>query len=411
MNNALEVFRHRDYSLLWVILIASGIGSWLRILGSAQWLLDHTNSAWLVGAIGLVQLVVQTPALLWGGTLADRIDRKKLMAASHLTSFGVLAALAALELTDQLTPAWVYLGIALTAMSQVVASPARSALIPIIMPERLLLPAASIDTASMNAGAIIGPLVFAGVAATVGLDAVFLLGGILFLLAALPPLALRVEGYAQRPGEDDASGDAPDSTWQRTRDGVRYTAKHPILPGLFLLDIGITVVSFYRDILPVLALGLFAGGAAVSGMLGAANSIGAVVGSLVAMLFVAYRAKGMLVLYASLAYGVFLLGFGLASSLWVGLLMIALVGGADAVTVAVRHTTVMLTTPDDMRGRAFSLMHLAAASANNLGTLWIGFFAGLLGAQGALLLGAVLAMIATCAIGYFWQPIRTFRSG
>ena len=409
MNNALEVFRHRDYSLLWVILITSGMGSWLRILGTAQWLLDQTNSAWLVGAIGLVQLIVQTPALLWGGTLADRIDRKKLIAASHITSFAVLAALAGLELTDQLTPGWVYLGIALTAMSQVVASPARSALIPIIMPERLLLPAASIDTASMNAGAIIGPLIFAGVAATIGLDAVFLLGGILFLLAALPALLLTVEGYAQSDDEAGA-GKAAESTWAQTREGIRYTARHPILPGLFLLDIGITVVSFYRDILPVLALGLFAGGAAVSGMLGAANSVGAVVGSFAAMLFVAYRAKGMLVLYASLAYAVFLLGFGLSSSLWIGLLMIALVGGADAVTVAVRHTTVMLTTPDDMRGRAFSLMHLAAASANNLGTLWIGFFAGLLGAQGALLLGAVLAMVATCAIGYLWQPIRTFRS-
>ena len=92
--------------------------------------------------------------------------------------------------------------------------------------------------------------------------------------------------------------------------------------------------------MPVLALGLFAGGAAVSGYLGAANSVGAVVGSFAALLFVAYRAKGMLVLYASLAYAIFLFAFGLAESLWFGLIMIALLGAADAVTVAVRHTTV-----------------------------------------------------------------------
>ena len=78
-----SIFLYRDYTLLWVILMASSIGSWLRILGTAQWLLGDTNSAWLVGVIGFVQLVVQTPALLWGGALADRLDRKQLMVLSH----------------------------------------------------------------------------------------------------------------------------------------------------------------------------------------------------------------------------------------------------------------------------------------------------------------------------------------
>ncbi|MEM7079734.1 MAG: MFS transporter [Pseudomonadota bacterium] len=401
------MFRYRDFTLLWVILITSGIGSWLRILGTAQWLLDHTNSAWLVGVIGLVQLVVQTPALLFGGTLADKVDRKRLMLFSHSITAGVLFLLALLHVTDQLTPAWVYAGIALTAMSHVFASPARSALIPVVMPERLLLPATSIDTASLNTGAILGPLIFAAVATSVGLDAVLFLGGALFVLAALVPLFLQVPGRAEQD-VDAAENDR--STLQQTGEGIRYVARHPILPGLFLLDIGITVVSFYRDILPVLALGLFAGGAAVSGYLGAANSIGAVVGAFAAMLFVAYRAKGMLVLYASLAYGVFLFGFGLAPSLWFGIAMIALLGAADAVTVAVRNTTVMLTTPDHMRGRAFSLMFLAAYTANNLGTIWVGFWAGWIGATNSMLLGAVLAVVATLGIGVLWRPIRTFRS-
>ena len=132
------------------------------------------------------------------------------------------------------------------------------------------------------------------------------------------------------------------------------------------------MASFYREILPVLALGLFAGGASATGILGAANSTGAIVGSFVALLLVGFRAKGMLVLYASLAYGVILFAFGTASTLWMGAIAIALLGAADAVTVAVRQTTVMLTTPDHMRGRAFALMILAAQTANNVGTIWAG---------------------------------------
>ena len=402
-RSSLAIFLYRDYTLLWVILMASSIGSWLRILGTAQWLLEDTNSAWLVGVIGFVQLVVQTPALLWGGALADRLDRKQLMVLSHaLTSISLLG-LGWLLFVEQLTTTWVYLGIAVTAMSHVFASPSRAALIPVVLPERLLLPAASMDTASQNTAAVIGPLIFAAVAATAGLDVVLILGGVLFFVASMTPLLIKVRGKVEQEKRES-------TVWQETREGLSYTAKHPILPGLFLLDAGITVVSFYRDILPVLALGLFAGGAAVSGYLGAANSVGAVVGSFAALLFVAYRAKGMLVLYASLAYAIFLFAFGLAESLWFGLIMIALLGAADAVTVAVRHTTVMLTTPDEMRGRAFSLMFLAAYTANNLGTIWVGFWAGLIGAANSMLLGAILAVVATLLIGYYWQPIRSFRS-
>ena len=70
----------------------------------------------------------------------------------------------------------------------------------------------------------------------------------------------------------------------------------------------------------------------------------------------------------------------------------------------------MLTTPDAMRGRAFSLMILAAQTANNLGTLWIGFFAGWLGARESMLLGAILAFLATLAIGLLWPPLRAYRA-
>ena len=93
-----------------------------------------------------------------------------------------------------------------------------------------------------------------------------------------------------------------------------------------------------------------------------------------------------------------------------GMLMIGLLGAADAVTVAVRQTTIMLTTPDEMRGRAFSLMILAAQTANNIGTIWVGFWVGAIGAGNTMLLGGFISILATGLIYKFWQPIRAFRS-
>jgi predicted MFS family arabinose efflux permease len=283
-------------------------------------------------------------------------------------------------------------------------------MLPIIIPKEKLMLAASTDTASFNIAAIVGPLLFALIATQLGLTAVFLTAGILALLSSLIPWLIRAEGRATRDPAAGAADAARPSAVAETVEGFRYVAGHPILPGLYLLDAGITVATFYREILPVLALGLFAGGASATGMLGAANSAGAIVGALVALAFVAYRAKGMLVLYASLAYGTIMIAFALADRLWLGLVLIAALGAADAVTVAVRQTTVMLTTPDHMRGRAFSLMVLAAQSANNIGTIWVGAMAGAIGASQTMLLGGAISIVATLIIAALWRPIRSFRS-
>lgn len=400
-----EAFRHRDYRLLWLIMVSASIVVWMRILGTAQWLLDETGSATLVGMIGVVQLLVQIPALLWGGTLADRIDRKRVMFLANTTTSVALITLGVMNLSGLLTPLMVYVGIALTAASQMLYSPARSAMVPIVIPKKDLMLAASTDTASQNAAAIAGPLLFAAIAISAGLSTLFICAGLIAIVSAFTPLLIRAKGLAD--GHDEG---AAQSTVAQTREGFRYVSKHPILPGLFLLDFGITTASFYREILPVLALGMFAGGASATGALGAANSAGAIAGSFLALLLVGFRAKGMLVLYASFAYGFILFGFGTASSLWMGLLMIAALGAADAVTVAVRQTTVMLTTPDHMRGRAFALMILAAQTANNIGTIWVGVWAGAIGASNTMVLGAVISIVATALIWRFWKPIREFRS-
>ena len=398
-------FHYRDYRVLWLALVSATMVMWMRILSTAQWLFDETGSAVLVGFIGMVQLVVQIPALLWGGTLADRMDRKRLMALANGLTCAVMLALGLLDTADVLSPAMVYAGIAVTAFSQMLASPARSALVAVVVPRRHLLLAASTDTASQNAAAIAGPLLFAAVVAAFDIATAFFAAAAVSLVALVTPLLVRARGVT------DGHGDGPHpSTLRQTLDGMRYVAKHPILPGLFLLDTGITVASFYREILPVLALGLFAGGASATGLLGAANSAGAIAGSFLALLLVGYKAKGMLVLYASLAYGFILFGFGTANTLWLGALLIAALGAADAVTVAVRHATVMLTTPDQMRGRAFALMILAAQTANNVGTIWVGAWAGAIGAANTMLLGGVISVALTLLIWGVWRPIRTFRS-
>ena len=398
-------FRYRDYRLLWFLTMAGSIASWMRILGTAQWLLEETGSAAMVGVIGIVQLVIQIPTTLWSGTLADRIDRKQLLIVSYGLTLLTLLALAILNESGWLNPGLVYLGVALLSASSMLVGPARTALIPVIFPEKDLMLATSTDTATHNIAAIIGPLIFALVASSFDLTAVFVVAGLFSGLAFLMPLFISVGGRAEK-----SITEASSSQFEQTIEGFRFLKNHPLLPGLYLLDIGITTSSFYREVLPVLALGLFAGGAAATGALGAANSAGAILGSLFVLLLVRVRSKGMLVLYASFAYGVFLFGFGSVNNLVLGMILIGLLGAADAVTVAVRTATVMLTTPDHMRGRAFSLLFLTASTANNVGTIWVGFWASSIGAANTMIMAGFISIGATALIWLFWRPIREFRS-
>ena len=399
-----NTFKYRDYRILWVVLMTGGVASWLRILGFSQWLLDETGSPFLVGLIGIVQLVVQLPSTLWAGTLADRNDRKVILAAAHGITFIVLALVAAVNSSNLLTPGFIYLAIAIASGAQTLGGPSRAALIPGVFPEKEIMAAASTDTASQNLAAIIGPLLFAFVAVNWGLTAVFFTCAILCLPGSFGPFLLAVSG------ETDKKSKLRKSQVSETLEGLSYVRKHPILPGLFLLDAAITTSSFYREILPVIALGLFAAGASGTGLLGSANSAGAIIGGIAVLALTRVQAKGLIVLWASLAYGLFLLAFGLTSSLITGMILIALLGAADSVTVAVRVTTVMLTTPDKMRGRAFSLMYVAAQTSNNIGTIWVGFWAGVIGASSTMVMGGIISIVMTLLVLLLWEPIRKYRS-
>jgi predicted MFS family arabinose efflux permease len=204
-------------------------------------------------------------------------------------------------------------------------------------------------------------------------------------------------------------GVASGSMMRSIVDGFTFVRHHPILPGLFLLDAGITVVSFYRQVLPAIARGLFNGGAGATGVLTSANSAGAVAGSFLVLGLVNYRAKGMMVLYATIAYSLLLFAFGSASSLLVGAIVIAGLGAADAVSVTLRQSTVQLTTPDHLRGRTLSFTTLAAQTANNIGTIWVGFMSAWIGEGKTMVLGGVLSLIATLVIWRTVSAIRNYR--
>jgi len=393
--------RFRDYSLLWAATISQVTASQIRFLAIPQWLLEETGSPAQVGLIGLVQLFVQGIAVVWGGTIADRFDRRYIMAAANFATFVALGLLWLANMSDVLKVWHVYAAIAFLSASWALASPARASLTPKVVPLKYLSVAVTADVAAQNAGWISGSLLFVLIALTADVSASFALATVVAGISSLLPLFIKANGKVEEA--------ATLSPLRSALQGFHFVRKHRILPGLFALDWGITVVSFYREILPVLATGLFAGGAFATGVLGWTSSSGALIGSILALLLAKARPKGWIVLGATFTYAILLIGLGASDWLWLGAFFVGALAAADSITVVARQTTVQLTTPDHLRGRAFAFMVLAAQTANNLGILWIGFFSERFGVEDTMYMGGALAMIATLLIAFLNKPIREYR--
>ena len=398
-----RLFAIRDYRVLWTAALCMIIAQQIRFIAIPQWFLDQTgaDSFTEVAIIGAVQLPIQAFAVLYGGALADRFDRRWLMAGANLAvlTILILVAAAATAAVLEFWQAWVALG-ALGGLATFVA-PARATITPRVVPPRYLSAAVTLDTSTQMVGWITGGVIVTVLA--LALDAV----GMLWVAAgfaavsAVMPMLIKTSARAVS---------ARQSTVRMVIDGARYVVRHPILPGLFILDWGITVISYYREILPLIATGLFMAGVGAAGALGTVNAVGSACGMLLALFLVNYRAKGIMVLAASAVYAVLLFALGAAPWLWAGMIVIAMLGAADAVTVAVRQVTVHLTTPDEMRGRAFSVMVLMAQTANNLGIIWVGFWGDEIGVDNTYFMGGAIGLGATLLIGLLWRSISRYRA-
>ncbi len=398
-----SLFAIRDYRVLWLAALCMIISQMIRFVAIPQWFVDQTGgeSFTEVAIIGVVQLPIQAFGVLYGGVLADRFDRRWIMAAANTSVLIILVVVATAATVDVLEfwMAWVALG-ALGGLATFVA-PARATITPRVVPPRYLSAAVTIDTSTQMTGWILGGVIVTVLA--LALDAIGMLwvaAGFAAISAVMPTL-IRTSARAVSERQ---------STLRMVIEGTRYVVRHPILPGLFILDWGITVISYYREILPLLATGLFMAGVGAAGALGTVNAVGSACGMLLALFLVNYRAKGVMVLAASGFYATLLFALGAAPWLWVGMIVIAMLGAADAVTVAVRQVTVHLTTPDEMRGRAFSVMVLMAQTANNLGIIWVGFWGDEIGVDNTYLMGGAIGLGATLIIGLLWRSITRYRA-
>jgi MFS family permease len=227
-------FLRPDFFLLWSSGVATTVSMLLRTLISTQWLYETTGSAAQLGLLGVVQFV-QLPMALYGGSLADRLDRKNLMVLTQAVGSLLLAMLTLLAATHTLLPWHIFAATGFSSMAATLGSSARPAMLPRVVPRSLLTHAITTLNVSSQLATVAGPILFWGLYEQLGLTTSFGVSTGISLVSVVLPLLIRTSGKPERT--------ALQSTWTSLKEGTLFVMRHPLLPGVFFLDLGVTVVS------------------------------------------------------------------------------------------------------------------------------------------------------------------------
>jgi MFS family permease len=366
----------------------SMVGTWMQAVAQAWLVLQLTGSG---TALGLVIALQTLPVLLfgpYGGVVADRLDKRRLMIGLQ-SMMGVLAlVLGILTVTHTVTLWQVYVLAFLLGVNNSFENPARQAFVLEMVGPEDLRNAVSLNSVLVNVARAVGPAVAGIIIAAGGLGLCFLLNAVSFVAVVVSLVTLDLGALRPSPPAHRGPG--------QLREGLRYVRRTPALlvPLLMMALVGCLAYEF-QVVLPVLARDTFGGDASVYGFMTAAMGFGAVVGGL----FVAARGKTGIpaLIWAATSFGVLIAAAAVAPTLWLELVLLVLVGAASVGFLSIGNSTLQLEAEPGMRGRVMALWSVAFLGSTPIGGPIAGAVAEQFGGRVALAMGAAACLVAAGA--------------
>ncbi len=388
-----SALRYRDYRLVWIGAFLSTTGTWMQTVAQGWVVLQMTDSAFLLGVDAFLATGPMLIFSLFGGVVADRLERRKIMLASQYLQMTFAFVLAALIYTGTVQVWHIFLLSFLTGSAQSFSGPAYISLLPLLVPRKDMPNAIAMNSMQFNLARVIGPILAGAAMLAVGAAACFAVNGLSFIAVIVALMMIRPAQLAT-PREDRRS------MVEEMKEGFRFVYTRPTLLLLTFLAfvgtfLGMPIVTF----LPVVARSIFKLGATGYASLMTTYGLGSVVGALMIASTANMKRKGERALVLQLAFACLIVAF--AFSRWLPLsLVIAFFAGACIVgVISLYSSLVQLTTSDAMRGRVMSIFMLAFRGGMPLGNLLAGYVAQRWSISIALAInGIVLAIVATAFI-------------
>jgi ENTS family enterobactin (siderophore) exporter len=393
------------YRRLWAGLSLSNVGQQVAITAIGLQVYDLTRSSFAVGLTGLFGLVPLVLLGLYGGSIVDAHDRRRVALLASLVLWVVSIATAAQALLGLRSVLLLYLLVAGQSAAFAVTNPARSAIVPRLVRRELLPAANALAALSWTLGFAVGPFVGGLLVGRAGFGAAYCVDVVMYLAAlygiwrlpAMPP-----EGQVHRAG------------LRSVLEGLRFLGTRPNVRMTFLVDLAAMVLAQPRALFPAIGTVVLGGGPTTAGALGAAVAVGSMLAGAVSGPLGGVRRQGLAVIWCVVGWGAAIVGFGVCIAvaessggapahgvsawIWPAALFLALAGAADAVSAVFRMTILQAATPDELRGRLQGVFIVVVAGGPRLGDVTAGSVGDGLGLGLAGILGGLACALVVVAL-------------
>jgi MFS family permease len=390
----------RDFRLLTLGAVITGLGSQVALVALPYQVFVITGSAFLTGLIGLAELGPLIVASLFGGALADRFERRRLLLLCQYALVAIAAALAVAAATGP-PPIWIlFLLAGALAGASAVERVVVSAVVPKTVSAEMLPAAISLTYGLYQLTMVVGPalgglLISAfGLTTPYAVDAVSCLGmaGAAAMMSAQPAPARA----AQEP------------VLRSIRSGLAYLRKLPAVTAGFVIDLSAMTFGMPRALFPVLALTVYHAGASGTGLLYAAVAAGSSIAALTTGWMNHARFLGRIVLVCVACWGIFIAAAGLVEDIWPAAALFALAGAADSISAVCRNTMLQTLTKDEMRGRISSVYNLVVAGGPRLGDVESGSVAAITSPAFSVVSGGLVCLASVGVVALAFPQLAAY---
>lgn len=393
--------RFRDFRLLIIGRFIAQLGEMTVSVAVGWELYERTGSVLALGLVGLVQVIPVILLSVPGGYIVDRYNRRYIALFTQLLLMALSLGLLVISLTNG--PLLVlYVILTLIGAARAFNNPAESALTPQTVPEEHYFNAATWNSSVWQMAAILGPAV-GGFLIALSNTAALVYGA-----NVLAGLALVVALLLLRLPPRKETIERSETPMESIRAGIAFVRNRQVIFASITLDMFAVLLGGATFLLPVFAKDILHVDAAGLGLLRAAPSMGA----LLMAVFIArrppFQQAGQTLLWAVAGFGIATIFFGLSTSFWLSVAMLALLGALDNISVVIRHTLVLTQTPDVMRGRVSAVNSIFIGASNELGGFQSGVAAALLGPVGAVVTGGIGTLIVVALVAQYAPQLRRF---
>jgi len=380
-------------------MLVSLTGTWIQQVAQSWLVFQLTNSALLLGIVGFLNSIPVLVLSLFGGVLADRLNKRNILITTQIIFMLLAFVLALLTQLKVITPLQIIILALLNGVVMAFDSPARQSIVVELVGKRHLFNAIALNSVAFNSSRIIGPALAGILVATIGMSGCFYINGVSFLAVIIALYSIKL---ANNRGDFSNNGAFKDLI-----EGLAFVKNNRLILALIAMVAVVSLFGIAHVILmPIFANDVLKVGVKGLGVLMSSAGCGALLGALILARLGDYKHKGRLLLFSAIVFSASLIIFSLSRTYSLSILTLASIGLSSVIVTSLINTILQIKVEDRFRGRVMSVFMLTFAGMMPFGNLIAGSLAEAFGVSFAVLFGGVICTVFFTVISIAYPAVR-----